>query len=112
MVRPQRRAISSSHVSVYQCPTGYILLECRNMTRKDFELIARTVREARPIAQLDSLKSQAARNGVIGANSALDSFASNLADELKARYPSFNKARFIEACKAVPFGSADEESTI
>jgi len=70
------------------------------MTRKDFELIARAVRDARPIAKLDSLTSQAARNGVIGANSALDQVARNLADELKATNPRFDAARFIEACKS------------
>jgi hypothetical protein len=70
------------------------------MTRKDFELIARAVRDARPIAKLESLTSQAARNGVIGANSALDQVARNLADELQSTNPRFDRARFIEACNS------------
>jgi heterodisulfide reductase subunit A-like polyferredoxin len=70
------------------------------MTKKDFELIARAIRDARPIRKLDELTSQAARNAVIGANSALDSAAHNLADAIQVSHPRFDKHRFLKACES------------
>lgn len=70
------------------------------MSRKDFELIARAIRDARPISRVDELTSQAARNGVIGANNALDSAAHNLADAIAAAHPRFDKHRFLKACES------------
>lgn len=69
------------------------------MRRKDFELVARAIRDARPITKASSLSDERGRIAVTAANSALDNAAGFLAEELAARYPRFNRAKFLEACK-------------
>lgn len=69
------------------------------MIKKDFELIARAIRDARPITKADAVDDIRGKFAISGANSALDNVAGFLAEELAARYPRFNRAKFLEACK-------------
>jgi hypothetical protein len=57
------------------------------MTRKDFELIAMTLKASR-IASYDKVT--------------LDALARELAERLKATNPQFNRDKFIRACGVCP----------
>jgi hypothetical protein len=63
------------------------------MTRKDFELIAKALRDARPIRPANS-----GHVGVDGAHTGIDNTAHELARALQATNPRFDMARFIAAC--------------
>lgn len=62
------------------------------MTRKDFELIARALRDARPA--VTSRNEEMTRERL----SALDTAAQLVASELESTNPRFNRGRFLKAC--------------
>lgn len=64
------------------------------MNRRDLELIARALRDARPLANPNHLEG-IGRHNVIAAQSAVDGVARNLADEIAARHPKFDRAKFL-----------------
>lgn len=62
------------------------------MTRKDFELIARALRDARPA--VTSRNEEMTRERL----SALNTAAELMASELASTNPRFNRERFLKAC--------------
>lgn len=63
------------------------------MTRKDFQLIADTVKEARS----DAVAGEDHADWI--ASATLDALVRKLAKRLKNENPRFDKARFINACE-------------
>jgi hypothetical protein len=68
------------------------------MTRKDFELIAAAVKDARPLSKYRMDDPVAVRLSILNANTALDNVADFLADRLSQTNPRFDRARFLTAC--------------
>ena len=65
------------------------------MTRKEFELIAAALRDARPPR---ALRDAAHAASIVAAGKAIDDVARELATRLAATNPRFNRARFLDAC--------------
>jgi len=60
-----------------------------SMSRKDFELLARTIKDSRHVVgQVDNEQI-----------AAVDYVAKRLADSLKGHSATFDKARFLKACE-------------
>lgn len=69
------------------------------MTRKDFELIARAVRHARPTVSPADHRSGSRGWAVVSAgHMTANHVALFLADELAATNPRFDRERFLKAC--------------
>lgn len=65
--------------------------KCPKMTRAQFELIARALRDARPISSANT-------PALIAARGTLDNVALFLADSLQFTNSKFNRDRFLAAC--------------
>lgn len=67
------------------------------MTRKELELIARALRDARPCAAPETIASEVGRRNVLSAHSAINNVARNLVDEISAKHPRFDRDAFLTA---------------
>ncbi len=68
------------------------------MTKKDYELIARNVSQARKFARFQVDSGNHTEEAGAGASCALDDFSREIADSLECLNPAFNRARFLAAC--------------
>jgi hypothetical protein len=69
------------------------------MTRKDFELIAAAIRDARPLTPVNECSTETGRHRLQAAHAALDNAATFLAERLQQQNPRFDRARFVAACE-------------
>lgn len=65
------------------------------MSRKHFEIVARAIKDARPLRKGSTDISVVV---IAGHHAALDNAADFLADAFQAENPRFDRARFLAAC--------------
>lgn len=61
-----------------------------SMSKKDYEAIARAIKDARPFPS--------PRHEIAIANDIINNVANNLAEECERANPRFDRARFLRAC--------------